>query len=72
MKTRKNIIYSLVIITSLMPYLYVFYDFGKIKFGIDHYVGFYPIFGFIACLFLIIIAKLIGVFLKREDTFYDE
>ena len=45
MKTRKNIIYSLVIITSLMPYLYVFYDFGKIKFGIDHYVGFYPIVG---------------------------
>ena len=72
MKTRKNIIYSLVIITSLMPYLYVFYDFGKIKFVIDHYVGFYPIFGFIACLLLIIIAKLIGVFLKREDTFYDE
>jgi len=72
MKTRKNIIYSLVIITSLMPYLYVFYDFGKIKFSIDHYVGFYPIFGFIACLLLIIIAKLIGVFLKREDTFYDE
>ena len=72
MKTRKNIIYSLVIITSLMPYLYVFYDFGKIKFGIDHYVGFYPIFGFIDCLLLIIIAKLIGVFLKREDTFYDE
>ena len=72
MKTRKNIIYSLVIITSLMPYLYVFYDFDKIKFGIDHHVGFYPIFGFIACLLLIIIAKLIGVFLKREDTFYDE
>ena len=42
------------------------------NFGIDGYFGFPALFGFLCCVFLIIFSKIIGLFLKRPDNYYDE
>ena len=39
-------------------------------FGIDAVVAFPAWFGFIACIVLIVVAKAIGLVLKRRDTYY--
>jgi hypothetical protein len=41
-------------------------------FAIERLFGFYALFGFVACAALILIARAIGIFLKRPDTYYDE
>lgn len=40
-------------------------------FGLDGTTGFYAWYGFLTCAAMIFIAKLLGVFLKRKDTYYD-
>jgi len=71
MNDRNKIIYMLILLINITPYLYVFYNFKKIYFNIDGIIGFYPIFGFLACISLIIIAKILAVVLKKGDTYYD-
>ena len=71
MNDRNKIIYTLILLINITPYLYVFYDFKKVSFNIDNVIGFYPIFGFLACISLIIIAKILAVVLKKGDTYYD-
>ena len=44
----------------------------NVHFNIDNMIGFYPIYGFISCLGLIIIAKMFAMFFKKEDTYYDD
>ncbi|MDO9519784.1 MAG: hypothetical protein Q8K97_02620 [Pseudohongiella sp.] len=41
-------------------------------FTLDGFFGFYAIFGFVSCLAMVVFAKLLGVFLKRPDTYYDD
>ncbi len=43
----------------------------KPHFGIDGTFGFGAWFGFAACVAMVLFAKLLGVFLKRPDTYYD-
>ena len=40
-------------------------------FGIDGTFGFAAWFGFLSCVILVAIAKGLGVFLKRPDTYYE-
>lgn len=44
----------------------------KAYFGIDGMFAFNAWFGFAACAALILFAKLLGVFLKRPDTYYED
>ena len=41
-------------------------------FAVERLFGFSALFGFVACAALIPIAKAIGMFLKRPDSYYDE
>ena len=41
-------------------------------FGIDGTFGFAAWYGFLSCVVLVFGSKLIGVILKRPDTYYDE
>jgi hypothetical protein len=41
-------------------------------FAVERIFGFYALFGFVACAVLIVLAKALGVFLKRPDTYYDD
>jgi len=40
-------------------------------FGIEDSLGFYAWYGFITCVGMVIFAKLLGLFLKRPETYYD-
>lgn len=40
-------------------------------FGVDGWFGFHALFGFIACVAMVLLAKLLGWLLKRPDTYYD-
>ena len=41
-------------------------------FGVDGTFGFGAWFGFVACVVLVVLSKVLGVFLKRSDTYYDD
>lgn len=41
-------------------------------FGVDGWFGFHAIYGFLACVGMVLLAKLIGLLLKRPDTYYDD
>lgn len=43
-----------------------------VHFGIEGTFGFYSWYGFATCAAMVVIAKVLGVFLKREDTYYDD
>ena len=40
-------------------------------FKIESIFSFYAIFGFLSCVVLIFIAKILGFFIKRKDDYYD-
>lgn len=42
------------------------------QFGLDGTFGFGAWFGFASCVALVLLAKLLGIFLKRPDTYYDD
>ncbi len=41
-------------------------------FEIDDWFAFPAIFGFLACVVMIVGAKVLGIFLKRKDVYYDD
>lgn len=41
-------------------------------FGVDGVFAFNAWFGFLSCAAMVVGAKLLGVFLKRKDTYYDD
>lgn len=40
-------------------------------FEFDGMPGFYAAYGFLACVLLVIVAKLLGMLIKRPDDYYD-
>jgi len=45
---------------------------GESHFGIDDWFSFHAVYGFVTCVGMILFAKLLGMFLKRRDTYYDD
>ncbi len=41
-------------------------------FGIDSFFGFYALLGFISCAGLILVSKVLGLFLKVDEDYYDK
>ena len=41
-------------------------------FGIEGSFGFYGWYGFLTCAAMVVVAKVLGIFLKRKDTYYDD
>jgi hypothetical protein len=41
-------------------------------FAVERLFGFYALYGFLACAALILIARVIGLVLKRPDTYYEK
>lgn len=42
-----------------------------VTFGIEGTFGFFAWYGFAACIFMVVGAKVLGMVLKRKDTYYD-
>lgn len=40
-------------------------------FEVESYFGFHAVYGFIACVAMIVFAKLLGFLIKRKDDYYD-
>ncbi len=45
---------------------------NKGHFGIDGSFGFSAWFGFLACLLMVVFARLLGYLIKRSDDYYDD
>ena len=41
-------------------------------FSIEKLFSFYSLFGFISCVVMVVVAKLLGVLVKRKDDYYDD
>ncbi|MCF6262405.1 MAG: hypothetical protein L3J24_02265 [Xanthomonadales bacterium] len=41
-------------------------------FVVDGWLGFAAIFGFVSCVLMVIVAKIMGKLLKREEHYYDD
>lgn len=71
---RPTTIRRLIIISLLILALIVVSDFflpTYMHFAIDGTFGFYAWYGFATCAAMVVIAKLLGLFLKRKDDYYD-
>lgn len=40
-------------------------------FGVDEWPGFNALYGFLTCVAMVVFAKLLGIWLKRPDDYYD-
>lgn len=62
-------VFALILaLTVLAQVIVSIYDY----FTVDGWFAFYAIYGFVSCLGMVVFAKLLGVFLKRPDTYYDD
>lgn len=62
-------VFSVVLVVSVTAQLLF-----KVKgyFGIDGWLGFGAVYGFLACLAMVLVAKVLGWFLKRDNDYYQE
>jgi len=69
------------VIRKLWVFLYVlcgltiipdFFIHREPHFGFDGFFGFYGLLGFISCAVLIVVSKLLGLFLKVGEDYYDK
>lgn len=67
---RKLIIAGLIVLalTVVADFFYVDHP----HFAVDGWFGFYAWYGFLTCVAMVLVAKLLGFWLKRSDTYYDD
>ncbi len=66
---RKMWIYGIALLV-LLTVADLFYH-GHPHFGIDGTFGFFSWYGFVTCAAMVVGAKVLAVFLKRRDDYYD-
>lgn len=44
---------------------------APVHFAVERYFGFFAVLGFVSCAVLILVAKVLGFFLKKDVTYYD-
>ncbi|MEX2151373.1 MAG: hypothetical protein WD793_14265 [Steroidobacteraceae bacterium] len=62
------VLFCIVLALTLLAQAFVVI---KSYFGMDGWPGFAAVFGFLACLALVLAARLLGLLLKRRDDHYD-
>jgi uncharacterized membrane protein len=60
-----SVVLTLVVLAQTVIYV-------KGYFGFDGWFGFGAVYGFVSCLVMVLVAKLLGLFLKRPVDYYDE
>ena len=63
-----------ILVLALLPEFFIHHHlyFEEQGFVLDGSFGFYAWYGFITCAGMVAVAKILGIFLKRKDTYYDE
>lgn len=61
--------FSVVLVLTVLAQLVI-----KVKgyFGMDGWFGFGAAFGFLVCIAMVLVAKILGRFLKRDENYYDD
>lgn len=67
---RLWLLFAVVLAVAVLAGLAVGHE--EAEFAVESVFGFSALFGFVACAALILVAKGIGVLLKRPDTYYDD
>lgn len=67
----RTIYLGLWVVCGLLLFADAFYD-KKVELVAESWFGFYGIFGFVACVGLVLAAKELRKLLKREETYYDD
>ena len=62
------IVFIAVLALTLFPDFFIH---PHAYFGIDGSFGFFAWYGFVTCAAMVAVAKVLGIFLKRKDTYYD-
>lgn len=62
-------LFGVVLAATVLAELFVAHE---ADFSVERLTGFYALFGFVACVVMILFAKAIGSVLKRSDTYYDD
>jgi hypothetical protein len=70
LKNVTRIFWSLFAVCGLLFVADAFYE-KHPHFEVEGWFGFYGIFGFVACVGLVLAAKGLRVFLKRSEDYYD-
>lgn len=68
------IILVVILLAVLLPdfFIHPHHNFEDQGVLVDGSWGFYGWYGFISCVVMVVLAKLIGIFLKRKESFYDD
>jgi len=61
--------FGVLLLLSLLPDCFIHHH---AHFGFEDYFGFYAGYGFGVGIALVVIAKVMGIFLRRKDTYYDQ
>lgn len=60
-----SVVLALTVIAQLGIYI-------KGYFGVDGWLGFGAVYGFLCCFAMVLVAKALGVLLKRPENYYDD
>jgi hypothetical protein len=68
------VIQIVILVLAVLPDFFLHHHphFEERGFTLDGSFGFYAWYGFLACAGMVALAKILGIFLKRKDTYYDE
>ncbi len=68
------LIQLLIMALALLPEFFLHHHphFDNQGMSIDGSWGFFAWYGFLTCAAMVAAAKILGIFLKRKDTYYDE
>lgn len=70
-KTKK-MLWRLLWAVCILSLLLEFFVHRKNHFDMEDFFGFYGVLGFAACSVSILVAKAMGLFLKKEEDYYDD
>ena len=67
-------IQAVILLLALVPEFFVHHHahFTEQGVQVDATFGFFAWYGFLTCTAMVVGAKILGIFLKRKDTYYDD
>ena len=70
-KNLKRVLYTLYA-SCVLLFLLDFVIYRHVKHSWENLWGFYPLYGFVGCVVLVLVAKWMRTFLMRSEDYYDE
>lgn len=68
---QRKVVYALYAVCAVL-FALDFFVHRHVEHPIEHWWGFYAIYGFIALVVIVMGAKLLRVFVRRDENYYDD